>query len=102
MFILHFNNYFVAHCFQFLSKIEKFCVSIKGHNYFALFSSMYSFFFWRKHKRGISRLLFAVNEILNLSIIIDLPIVNTRLFFQELFHDFNFFLVDSSILKMVI
>ena len=35
---------FAARCFQFLRKIECFCVRIKGQNYLVLFSSTYSYF----------------------------------------------------------
>ena len=56
----HVNPSFAARCFQFLSKIEPFCVSIKGQIYSALFSSVFLFF-----QENISvNLAFAVNAIL--------------------------------------
>ena len=63
---------FAARCFQFLSKIDQFCVGIKSQNYFALFSSMSSFFQGNINANltfAVCRLPFAVNAILNLSII---------------------------------
>ena len=53
MFILH----FLLAVFSFSEMIIQF---LKGDNYFALFSSMYSFF--KKTKTGISRLLFKNSE----------------------------------------
>ena len=57
------NPPFAARCFQFLSKIEQFCVSIKSQNYFALFSSMSPSF----QENINANLTFAVNAIPNLS-----------------------------------
>ena len=56
---------FAARCFQFLNKIEQFCVGFKSQNYFALFSSLSSFF----QENINANLTFAANAILNLILI---------------------------------
>ena len=53
-----------ACCFQFLSKIELFCVTIKGQNYFVQFLSMH--FFPQENTNANLTFSFGVNAILNM------------------------------------